>query len=580
MARRRVFLWGSALAALGMLSACGDGSGGGSVASAGSTPVNASLAALQVSQKFTNDAASTTAAFVLSPPETISNSAAAQTLTISYDAGSNSYSVSAAGRSQSFAPADKISESDGQAQFKKTGANGTDYLTLTAASFTGATKTGPQYVGVGYWQRNTSGSNRQDTTFDIFTYGLPTPASTVPRSGQASYAINVFGLSTTPGYEPAAFSGTGRFDLDFGSGVFSAAASTTETGLVTDSGVSGGGIGITAAGQLSASDGSFTGTVGYGGFHANGVGTLAGRLYGPAGSELGAAFSASGADGSATTGAFIGLRDATLPAVNLTLTNLVADQLFYVKGAQLESGPDSAWTYVGVSQMNRTVAGTFSISPVTSDLPGGTFTVADQVPSSDANFTAYQKTIGGQVVSVDLYKPGSGNSELALSYLSLGRWGTTLPQGSTNMPDARYYFVYGLESDRAAIAARSGTAHYDGVAYGGARNTLTGAAYDVKGTSAFDVDFGHSTYSGSLALKGSGAAGSADFGSFAFASTLNAGYVLTADVTRAGATVGSIAPAFFGPSGQEIGAPFQITLINDQPGRTTSLVGVAVARAH
>jgi hypothetical protein len=350
----------------------------------------------------------------------------------------------------------------------------------------------------------------------------------VPRTGQAAYSTNVFGLATTPGYEPIAFQGTGRFDVNFLTGVFSTSASTTETGLVTGYGVSGGGVGITGSGHLSSSDGTFSGTVGYGGQNASGQGALAGRFYGPNGTELGATFSASGADGSAASGAIVGVQNSSLAPTNLNLTNLVADQLYYIQGEQFvrmqtPTGDVNASATLGYSQAQQSVSGNFSVTTPTTEFQGGTFAATDQVSARLPNFTSYQKTTNGQVSTLDLYKTGAGNTELALTYLSFGRWGAVVPENGGFTANASYYFVYGFRTDASAIAARTGTASYNGVAYGAGFNAATGTAYDVTGTSAFNVDFSHSTYSGALALKGGGSAGTANFGSFGFAGALSSG---------------------------------------------------------
>lgn len=571
---------------LGMsaLAGCGGDGGGSGVSSVSSTPAatNASLAALRASQSFTNNAATGTAAFDLASSKTLSGSTAVAPLTIAYDAGSNSYTISTQGRSQTFAPANLSSAASGQSVYAKSDGANSDRLTLFSASVTGASANGPQYVGMGFWQRNTSNSGTQNTTLDIFTYGIDTPASGVPRTGQAAYSTSVFGLATTPGYEPVSFQGTGRFDVNFLTGVFSTSASTTETGLVSGNGITGGGIGITGSGHLSSSDGTFSGTVGYGGQNAMGQGALAGHFYGPTGTELGATFSASGTDGSAASGAIVGLQNPSLAATNLGLTSLMADQLYYPKGVQFERvQPATSDAYAiapfYASQAQQTVAGGFSVGSGAEFGPQ-VFAASDQVAASQPNFTSYQKTLNGQSATLDLYKSGAANTELALTYLSFGRWNASAPQNDGSIYNTSYYFVYGFPTAASAIAARTGTASYSGVAYGAAFNAATGAAYDVTGTSTFNVDFSHSTYSGALALKGSGSAGATNFGTFGFASTLSSGVVASANLTQGGGNVGTINPGFFGPAGEEIGGPFQISVPTGQAGKPVTIAGVAVAK--
>lgn len=569
---------------LGMSALAGCGGDGGGVNSVSSTPAasNTSLAALRASQNFTNNAATGTAAFDLASSKTLTGSTAVAPLTIAYDAASNSYTLSIQNRSQTFTPANLSSSASGQSLYTKSDGTNSDRLTLISASATGASTTGPQYVGMGFWQRSTSSGGTQNTTLDIFTYGLDTPANAVPRTGQAAYSTSVFGLATTPGYEPVAFQGTGRFDVNFLTGVFSTSASTTETGLVSNNGISGGGIGITGSGHLSSNDGTFSGTVGYGGQNAKGQGALTGRFYGPTGTELGATFSASGTDGSAASGAIVGLQNPSLAASNLGLTSLVADQLYYVQGEELfltkpATGNTTAFALPYASQAQQPLAGGFSVGTPAA-FGSQIFAASDQVAASQPNFTSYQKTLSGQSATLDLYKPGAANTELALTYLSFGRWNASAPQNDGSIYNITYYFTYGFRTDASAIAARTGTASYNGVAYGAAFNAATGAAYDVTGTSNFNVDFSHGTYSGGLALKGSGSAGATNFGTFGFASTLSSGAAVAANLTQGGSNVGTMNPGFFGPAGEEIGGPFQISMPNAQAGKPTTIAGVAVAK--
>lgn len=569
-----------------VIAGCGDGGGG--VASTGIAPpvaVNASLAAQHVSQSFTNNAASTTASFDLASSNVTSGSSTSAPLTFSYDAASNSYTVTTQGRTQTFAPANITSAASGQAICHKTDGTNRDYLTVLAASVTGASGNGPQYTGMAYWQRSIVTASTQDTTLDILTYGLDTPAVAVPRSGQASFATTVFGLSTVPGSQPRVFQGTGQFDVDFVTGAFSTTASTTETQLVSGYAIHGGGVGIIGSGYLSSTDGTFSGSISYGGSDISSQGPLDGRLYGPHGTELGATFTTTGSDGSSASGAFVGVQESALTPANLTIVNPATDQLYYVGGVQMETNHPSPTTWsanpsVGSGQFTTTKAGSVEANPLSSDLePGATFATADQIASTNANFTSYQKTTDGRTENLDLYKPGSANSELALTYMSFGHWqGPPAQQGATNI--AQYYFVYGVPTQPAALAARTGSAQYSGVAYGSSFDSSNGVTSSLTGTSAFAVDFSHASYTGNLALKSTSGSAGIDFGSFTFASTLNSGQPLTANITQGSAQVGQLDPQFYGPTGEEIGGPFQIYLPNAQSGTATTIVGVAVARRH
>jgi hypothetical protein len=159
-------------------------------------------------------------------------------------------------------------------------------------------------------------------------------------------------------------------------------------------------------------------------------------------------------------------------------------------------------------------------------------------------------------VVLELYKAGTANTELALTYASFGHW-TGTRAGSTQ----DYYFTYGFETGDNFLGARTGTAHYEGVAYGTGINSDASARYDVKGTSSFDVNFGTQAFGGALTLAGtertSGAL--ADFGSFDVAGTMAArDSSLQGTVSRGGANLGSLTAEFYGPDAQELAGTFYI----------------------
>lgn len=559
------------------LAACG-GDGGSGVSSTPAVRTNASLTSLVASQTFTNDATTHSATFNLGTSQTISGASAKSALTIQYDLASNTYTLATQGRSQSFAAADSTSNANGQAVFKKTTGTTQDYLTLQAATFGGSG--GTKYVGLGFWQRNTVSGSTQTTGFDIFTYGLDTPLSAVPRSGQAALTTYVFGLTTTPGYEPASFSGTGRFDIDFQRGIFSTATSVSESALVSGAGTSGGSVALTGSGTLSSSDGTLSGLVNYGGLHANATGTLSGRLYGPNGQEVGASFTANGVDGSAASGSLIGYvpTNALTPA-NLSLANLVTSQLYFTLADTLYASHGYAspvyYTSTGTDhlQLTQNPDGSLLV-PSNYILPYYQYAATDKI-SGAANFTTYQKTVNGQTGTTEVYNSGPANTELPLTYASFAH----VFDGATNANSVQQtYEVFGLTTGYDLLSARTGTAHYSGVAYGAAGNSTTGASYAVTGTSSYDVNFGSQTYSGGLNLTGSGATGTVNYGAFNFAGTMVRGQGVTGALNQGTVAVGTISPQFYGPTGQEIGGPFQLTLPAGSANAGISIVGASLAK--
>lgn len=572
--------------ATAVVAACASGGGGGGSvftppAPPAPSPTNSSISNLVADQVFSGPAATSTNEYNLTSGTTVIGSGAADTVSVAYDATAKSYTVSVSGRSQTFATGDVVSNASGETRFRKESAAGKDSLTLVTTPYTGPNSN--RYVGMGYWQRYSITGDRQSDQFATFVYGLNTSAAAMPRTGRANFAIDVFGLSSVPGFEPSVLQGLGNFDVDFLAGVFSTRTFLSETALLTGAGVVGGGIELNGAGTLSSSDATFSGSVTAGSRNANLTGSISGRFYGPAADEIGASFSATNSDGASFTGSFTGQR-ANGPVVNLTLTNVITPQLFFARGMglfvdKIDGHADfDVRTYRMTGQFQDRTSGNFSFGPGLSNMPGGEFTSTSIVGSSDPNFTVYQKTFGGRDVRLELFKVGAANSQLALTYSTLGRWQST-ERGGIWTSNQHHHFVYGLETPERLLAARTGTARYEGVAYGAGANATTGVEYDVRGTSVFNIDFSRQTYSGDLTLNGRDNAGTVDFGRYDFAGRLSSTTKDSgATITYGGLTVGDLVTRFFGPSGEEIGGDFTIRVPETVQAGGAMIGGVAVAR--
>ena len=580
--------WLPAVAAVAMLGGCGGG-GVSSTPTPPSTPTpaptNTTLGNLRVNQDFATDASSGTTAIdkttvlVTGPSVT-----ARSTVQVHYDAAAGSYTIQGPARTQTFAAADiQAGTEPGETRYYKTDGTNRDYLTLVVTPYTSTNGTPNQYVGLGYWQRNTGTGNTQNTSFDSFVYGFATPAGAVPRTGTAGYVTDTLGFVTTPGKPPRAFLGAGTFNVDFGQGLFSAHTSVTEYELASPASVSGGGIEFSARGHLGSGNG-FTGNFTYGGWDGQVSGSIGGRFYGPGAEELGASFSADNAAGAAVTGSLTGRRDPNVPAVNQALTNLVADQLFYVTEARVTVGAGAGHPtnlYSGIGQFTLRPDGSLALTSSTSEVAFLQATAADRITDSRANFITYQKMVDGTPTQLSLYRSGSANTELALTYVSFGDW-STIVSAPYSAASARHFFAYGIEPERSLLARRTGTASYAGVAYGAGVRT-DGLAYDVRGTSHFDVDFSNQNYTGSLALNGTptGGGAAADFGTWTFASPVSSGQLVQTQLHRAGLSdniFSTISPRFYGPDAEEIGGSFALQTGVPEAAGTVQVVGVTVAK--
>lgn len=561
-----------AIIAVLILAGCG-GAGNDQVASTPapmptSTPaVTTSLAKLVASQSFGNVAAGLTATIDATSGKTTAGTAAADQLTFSYDLPSNTYTVAVNGRSQSFAPSSQASAANGVGVYSVANGATTDRLTLEFASLSGYAAASPQYSGLGYWQHTVGSAASNAVNVDFFIFGLPSSAAQVPRTGQAAYATSVYGLVNVPGQDTRFIQGSGRMDVDFADGVFTTSASASETGIVDQSNY-GTGATLSGSGTLSASANAFSGTVTYTGLAAKASGTLQGQFFGPKAQELGAAFSAAGSDGSSASGVIWGNQNGTLTPQTIALGTITGDQTF-AAASVVTSVPAG-----GGSPTQASGAGSVEVNPgvaITVALPGlatQVLTGANQITTAPANFVGYQTGSGSSAVTVDFYKTGSANSEVALTYLTFGSW--TGPAGTAaNSPDATAWFAFGLPSTASAIAARSGSASYAGVAYGTAF-AANGSGSAVSGKASFSVNFDLGGWTGSFTLKGA----AADYGSFNATGTIAAGVAQAGGVTGTTAGSGSFAPTFYGPTGQEFGGPFHLAI----PGQGTTIAGVIAAK--
>jgi hypothetical protein len=298
---------------------------------------------------------------------------------------------------------------------------------------------------------------------------------------------------------------------------------------------------------------------------------MSGRFYGPKGQELGATFQST-SGGLSVVGAIVGQFDATQAPVNMSLTNLTKEEHFYV-----DYGPGSPGSLTWQN------AETFLAYAPTSQVLGGQFTLQDKVSGPNSNFTYYAKTFAGtyerQDVKLSLYRPGPGNSQLALTYASLGLWETATPLGPDGTVQHDMWFAYGFGTPSSFLNSKTGTARYQGIAYGTGRlGTGPQTYYDVDGTSEFSIDFGAQTFSGALNLKGTGQESreQISFGRYAFQGQIF-GRESMLQGTIAGASNSQIAGRFYGPDGQEIVTPFNINVPQGVPGAGIAISGVAAA---
>lgn len=534
-----------------MLAACGGG--GGDVNSTPAptpaptpTTANEDLVAPLVSESFTNNAATGTGSYPLNG-DAAKVTAAKASLAFGYDAKTGAYMVSTAGRSQTFANADIASQNADQVTYARKKGDTEDSLLLTKAGTSGALNY--QYVGSGFWQRTRQGSSKVDGTIDAFTYGVETPDANVPRSGAGTYDVVLLGSGGLTSY-----AGAGNLSVDFGSGQMLVDVGVSEswsdgTSWFFPSAFRGSG--AMASGNAFSGKFSLATTTGFNG-------TFDGRFYGPASEEVGAAFYGDGTFGNGgIVGTLMGRKGTT--GVNTTLVNLNVSQDFVLYASQMgvhESTADG--TLMGYSWPARDGADlryeADGRSWSYSDSYDRTvrFLASQAAASADGRFTTYDNGAGA---SLNLYRVGSANPEIKLTYASFGYYQQANPNGAVDgWGTYREYFHFGVPT---VSFPSSGTATYTAKLIGIGANTTDG--FDLSGTAHMSVNFGNAaSLAGTLDISGANRAngGIVDFGRFGFsASQTGARFTGNIDFDRFRGSAW-LDGSFYGPNAAEMAAMF------------------------
>jgi len=571
------------LAAVGCLLLGGCASGGGGGPTGGGTsvtpppppppppPANTSFSDLPNSQGFAHDASMLMAKIGVSPGVVQDTSAGNNILTVNYDATSRNYSVSYSGNPGGvdiFTPADLQSPSGaGFPLYAKSSGSVRSSLTLIDHSpNSGKTFS---YVRAGLHQRDEQNGSVQNTLYQPFTFGFPTSSASLPRNGTAGYDAEIHGLVTMNGAAPRNVNGTGEFSADFLSAGYLFQGSVSETDPTTGAALDGGTL---RTGGTFTSDGAFSGQAAYSNGLGGWSGAISGRLYGPAGVEIGATFALLGpADHTNFVGSVIGAKNTTGVTENPTLDRLLVTEEFATQVAPVTSNTSIRTRSLTLNTDGSAVYSSWNNQNVT-------FRPADKIASPDPNLIAYRQS---GVLNLSLYVPGSGNSELPLTYASFGSW-----QASHQMPDQPVeFFTFGIPTPQYGLLRKTGAAAYSGVVRGAAFVAQGSNSYELSGAASFDVDFTHSTYTGGLSIKGKDINGGLrDFGAFDFDgsvgnATLNVDGELVS-LKQNGALVGAMSNRFFGPDGQEIGGVFNMTVGGGAGPPEAVLSGVALAKRN
>lgn len=597
-----------------LLSACGGSTGGGPVVTpppvGGSptptptpsptpspaptptpTPAPPTIGTLITSQTFAPIATGSTVALTL--PTAIVTSAARtdRPLQIRYDATTQSYIVSTGSTSTTFSSSNRQPDAyTDERRYSQASGTHSEQLTLVARPY-GGTRTNTT-VSAGFWQRNEVTGGVQQTEFDSFVFGFPTLATQVPATGSASYDSDVFAFLATPGNEAKAVAGDGSLQFEFATGSWALESYVGEFALASYAYTSGGQLRLRAAGRVGSGNG-FSGLFAYTNITETLSGTLTGGFFGVTAGEVGAAFSGSNAAGASLNGALTGQRDTASPTTALSLLNrtgtVTGNESYFTATLQYDLTP----------QIRGAIGGTvydFPVTTVTFETDGSisstgfTTVTPSQIVAGDPHYTTYQGlTPSGDPAftlprKLEIYRQGQtgpGTVKLTYSNFATSAFNNDL---DPNRLDQIYRFMgFGHETLPGVLAARVGSASYAGIAHGVTTNAQ-GMAIPVDGTSQFMVNFDNATYSGKLVLQSHDGTASRDLGEFAFNSTMTNGVLDWAAFPTSVALLDStvearnrITPKFYGPTGEEIIAPFAILVGNPYLIGSSSITGIAAA---
>lgn len=532
------------------------------------------------SQTFTSSAAEEGGRFY-SDARPVENGTASTgtSFSISYNATTQSYTVTNSARTMTFAAADSVpSGSTDFFAYEKSSGTTHDSLSLTVPGSTGALQY--QYVGGGAWEHVVNNSTTLDFSYNPFTYGIVTPDPSLQRTGTGLYSVSLVGARMSG--LPYAMAGSGSMQVDFGAGQLSSSGVLTtldvSTGYVLSLGI------YYGSAALSSSTNDFGGTFAMDD-GSRFTGSWKGRFYGPANQEVGAVWSISNAAGEYGAGYLIGRQDGTVTAYNTSLTPIVFSEDFAGRFSELGFHDNGNGTAATASTIVR------SDSTLSYNASTGGYTYADSnaginvafgagnlnAGASNSSVSVYDVTVGGTSYRLTMSKAGSSNPQIALTYTSYGRW----QQYQTASVDARdRWFAFGVRTN--AFQIPTGTAHFDGILVGSGATNNGGALYSLTGTSAFDIDFGAATFTGSLHPIGTNLStlASRDFGSYAITGGLMdldgglAGNVVDGSANYLGFFEG----ALYGPQATEIGGSFGFQSSSSVTSTTVNLTGAVVGK--
>jgi hypothetical protein len=275
------------------------------------TPVNSSFTAPLKSETFNNLSARMTGTETASGAKNATAVLEGTASKITFDAATNTYQFTSVGPTPNGTTPEQLNLVT----------TGTDYCYTTPCTVSGSAvgsilRRGVQganslgflytYVSFANWHNEAPSGSDTLRTMNVAVFGATTAFNAIPKSGTASYQLDISGyqitgpLGTTGSHSiGSSYVGTGTANFDFGGGTY--AMTGNVPGVVNYGAMEG----FSSSGKLTSGANGYAGTFG---FNDSGAftGTLNGWFFGPAAQELGAVFAGSAPDGRTTVGTIVG----------------------------------------------------------------------------------------------------------------------------------------------------------------------------------------------------------------------------------------------------------------------------------
>lgn len=252
-------------------------------------------------------------------------------------------------------------------------------------------------------------------------------------------------------------------------------------------------------------------------------------------------------------------------------------------GVVREPGPtSSSMTVISETQI-RYDARTQSYALIGTLMGSSTFGPGQELASSAAS-TAYRRVAGNQQDDLVLFKPGSGNPEMALTYASYGAWQRIADNGATLAIDTSF-FTYGVET-KASEMPKTGSATYQTKIDGQFADNR--GVFVLTGDSQFEANFATGAVNFTMNPKGRNVVNGslADFGRLMLTGRISTpsqsyqGNEFYAETGRTGEYTANLNGAFYGPGASEMAATFVMGHGTATPGGEGLGAGAVVGKKN